>query len=164
MDLMFWLEVLSHAVTIVGLPFALVVFVLEQRKARRNEEDALYQSLAEAYTEFMALVLEHADLKLLTRRGTPTLDDEQRERQRALFDTLLGLFEQAFMLVYDAPMSKRRARLWQTWEDYLRGWCRREDFREALPSLLEGEDRAFRAYVMRLLQEEMARDAASRER
>lgn len=114
---MFWLEALSYLVTIVGLPFALVVFILEQRKARRNEEDALYGPLAEAYAEFMGRVLEHAELRLLTRSGPQTLDDEQRERQLALFDTLLGIFEQAFILVYDERMSVRRRRLWQTWDD-----------------------------------------------
>lgn len=83
-----WLEALSYLVTVVGLPFAIAVFFLEQRKVRRSEEDALYGSLAEAYAEFIARVLEHSDLRLLTRSGAQPLDDEQRERQLALFDTL----------------------------------------------------------------------------
>lgn len=60
-------------------------------------------------------------------------------------------------------MSERKRRLWQTWDDYLRQWCRRDDFRGALPALLEGEDRAFRDYLLRLLAEEDRIKAAGHE-
>jgi hypothetical protein len=51
-------------------------------------------------------------------------------------------------------MDKDEARLWASWEDYMREWCRRPDFREALPSLLRGEDPDFAAYIQRLSAEE----------
>ena len=40
-------------------------------------------------------------------------------------------------------MNKQTKRLWQSWEDYMREWCQREDFRAALPELLRGEDEEF---------------------
>jgi hypothetical protein len=36
----------------------------------------------------------------------------------------------------------------------MREWCRREDFRRALPRLLPGEDPDFAAYIRRLAEEE----------
>jgi hypothetical protein len=53
-------------------------------------------------------------------------------------------------------MDKDEARLWASWEDYMREWCRRADFREALPSLLSGEDPDFAAYITRLSDEAAA--------
>jgi hypothetical protein len=44
-------------------------------------------------------------------------------------------------------MSKAQSRRWTAWEDYMREWCRREDFRNALPELLPGEDEEFAAYL-----------------
>ena len=149
-----WLEVLSYAVTIVGLPLAITIFVHEQHWARQNEEEALYQSLSDSYTAFLALVLENADLQLLSGDGRGRdLSQDQRERRAALFEILVSLFERAYILVHDMR-SAEQARFWRSWDDYMRGWCRRSDFREVLPALLEGEDEAFRRYITGLLAEE----------
>jgi hypothetical protein len=36
----------------------------------------------------------------------------------------------------------------------MREWCRRDDFHNALPLLLRGEDPDFQAYIRRVAQEE----------
>jgi hypothetical protein len=54
-------------------------------------------------------------------------------------------------------MSPEKARRWNSWEDYMREWCRREDFAARLPVLLRGEDEEFAAYIRRLAGEENAR-------
>jgi hypothetical protein len=38
----------------------------------------------------------------------------------------------------------------------MREWCRREDFHNALPSLLSGEDPEFASYLRRIASEEHA--------
>lgn len=154
-----WAELLSYLVTIIGLPFAIIVFMIERRKERQNDEEALYQKLADEYTHFLRLVLDNADLQLL--RPNPTRSawtEEQQERRLALFGILVALFERAYILVYDERMPPRAQRLWQTWEDYMREWSRREDFRNALAELLEGDDPDFRAYILRIAAEEATRE------
>lgn len=47
-------------------------------------------------------------------------------------------------------MDRQRRRLWQSWEDYMRDWCKRRDFCEALPELLEGEDVDFARHIFQL--------------
>ena len=59
-----WLELASFAVTVIGLPFAVVVFYLQQRKERENEEEEAYQHLSDAYNDFLKVVLANADLQL----------------------------------------------------------------------------------------------------
>ena len=44
-------------------------------------------------------------------------------------------------------MSGQQRRRWLSWEDYMREWCRRADFRAMLPELLEGEDPEFGHYI-----------------
>ena len=39
MDAMRWLEALSYLVTIVGLPFAIGVYVYDRRRDRQNDEE-----------------------------------------------------------------------------------------------------------------------------
>jgi len=151
MNLMEFLEGLSYLVTVVGLPFGIWVYLRDQRKERKNEEEEVYVRLSDQYADFLRLVLKNADLQLTTRNAPATqLSDEQKERRMVLFEILVALFERAYILVYEEDMDKDEARLWASWEDYMREWCRRADFREALPSLLSGEDPDFAAYISRL--------------
>ncbi|MFN3408536.1 MAG: hypothetical protein ACK45B_06060 [Limisphaerales bacterium] len=152
-----WAEALSYVVTIFGLPMAIIVFIYEQRRQRQNEEEEIYQRLSDEYTSFLKLVLANPDLQLLRRQSAPrTLTDEQIERKTAIFNILISLFERAYLLVYEEKMDKQTRRLWQSWEDYMREWCRREDFRAALPELLQGEDEDFCNHIRRIAAEAAA--------
>jgi hypothetical protein len=152
-------ELASYVVTVVGLPFAIVVFMLEQRKERQNEEEEIYQQLSDEYGEFLKLLLQNADLQLTGRPlEDGALTDEQRERRRILFELLISLFERAYLLVYEEHMSRQTARLWGSWEDYMRFWCSRPDFRSALEDgLLEGEDPDFSAHIRSISTEARGR-------
>lgn len=146
-----WAEALSYVVTIVGLPLAILVFMYEQRRNRQNEEEEIYQRLSDEYTEFLKLVLANPDLQLLRRHAeVAPLTDEQKERKFALFNILISLFERSYLLVYEERMDRQTQRLWQSWEDYMREWCQRQDFRETLPELLTGEDEDFCAHIRKI--------------
>lgn len=144
-------ELLSYVVTVVGLPFALGVFIMEQRKERQNEDDEIYQKLSDEYAEFSKLLLENADLRLMSRYSPEhALDAEQNERKRIMFDILISLFERAFILVYEDDMNTHTKRQWSSWEDYIRFWLRRPDFCSSLEDLLDGEDPDFQKYMRKL--------------
>lgn len=151
-------ETLSYVVTVIGLPFAIIVFLMEQRKERQNEQEEIFQRLSDEYREFLKLVLDNADLHLLRRDGIrQDLTSEQNERRFAVFGILISLFERAYLLVYEEHMDKQTRRLWKSWEDYIREWVCRPEFREALPELLEGEDEEFTRYIQAMAAEERTR-------
>lgn len=75
------------------------------------------------------------------------MSEEQRERMLIIFSMLVSLFERAYLLLYEDDMNPRQLRLWQSWEDYMREWCQRADFRVVLPELLRGENAEFAAYL-----------------
>lgn len=161
MSLFELMEFLSYLVTVIGLPLAIAVFVLEQRKERRNEEEEIYAQLSDDYQDFLKLALDHADLQLYSKVAGQTLSAEQCERRAILFGILVSLFERAYLLVYEENMSRQTQRLWDSWEDYMREWCRHSDFRAALPDLLRGEDADFCAYIWRLAGEESPTSASA---
>ena len=105
------------------------------------------------------------------REVQPTLGF-QRVLQRAVFhvqssgkpevtvaNVLVALFERAYLLVYDEHMPEQIRRLWQSWEDYMREWCRRPEFRALLPELLQNHLTAEEvvAEALPLLQSQQAR-------
>lgn len=147
-------ELLSYVVTVVGLPLAIFVFLFEQRKERENEDEEVYQLLSDNYQDFLKIALDHPDLQLFSAQPNPNLTAEQRERMLIIFNMLVSLFERAYLLMYEAQMSPKELRRWRSWEDYMREWCRRSDFRTHLPALLGGEDPEFVTYLRRLADEE----------
>ena len=65
--------------------------------------------------------------------------------------------DDAYLLVYEEKMNRQTRRMWQSWEDYMREWARRADFRDNLPQLLEGEDEEFAQYIRMLVTDEEKR-------
>jgi hypothetical protein len=147
-------ELASFVVTALGLPVAILFFAWEQRKERDNEEEEQYQLLSDAYNDFLKVVLDHSDLQLRANEPLESPTAEQRERMLVIFDMLISLFERAYLVAYKDDMGEAEARRWNSWDDYMREWCRRQDFHDALPSLLRGEDPEFRVYIRRIAEEE----------
>ena len=152
MKLEHW-ELLSYIVTVFGLPLAIYSFVWQERKERENEEEEVYQLLSDAYTDFLKLVMENPDLKLRSQSEITDLTEEQRERIHVMFEILISLFERAYLLAYEDNMTGKQLRRWASWDDYMREWCERDDFRYTLPRLLHGEDPDFSAYIQKIASE-----------
>jgi hypothetical protein len=152
MNIQTW-EMLSYIVTVVGLPLAILTFMLEQRKERENEDEEVYQLLADNYTDFLKLVMANPDLQLRSLSQSKAMSDEQEERKLVLFEILISLFERAYLLAYEDDMRGKALRRWMSWEDYMREWCGREDFRQHLPRLLVGEDADFVAHISKIARE-----------
>ena len=146
MSIEIW-EMLSYVVTVIGLPLAIAVFLFEQQKERENEEEEVYQLLSDNYQDFLKVALENPDLRLFSKDATPSLSEEQTERQLIIFSMLMSLFERAFLLLYEDNMTPKQKRRWNSWEDYIQDWCTNEDFCSFLPRLLKGEDPGFVRYV-----------------
>lgn len=147
-------QLLANIVTFFGLPLAIYTFIIEQRKERDNEDEEIFQALSDAYIDFLKLVLQHPDLKLRTQAATLGLTEEQKERMQVLFEILISLFERAYVIAYSDDMSPQQRRRWHSWDDFMREWCRRDDFKTALPHLLQGEDANFSDYIRRVCDEE----------
>jgi hypothetical protein len=148
------LELASYVVTVVGLPFAIGAFLIEQRRERENEEEEGYQLLSDAYNDFLKIVLANADLRLRSSTALHDPTPEQNERRVVIFDMLISLFERAYLVAYRPDMGPAEQRRWNSWDDYMREWLRRDDFFNALPLLLRGEDPAFQKYILALAQDE----------
>jgi hypothetical protein len=152
-DTDFW-ETASFVVTVFGLPFAIFLFLFEQRKERDAEDEEAYQLLQNAYNDFLKIVLDNPDLQLRSTTARKDMSAEQRERMLIIFEMLIALFERAYIVAYEPALKGVALRRWNSWDDYMREWCRREDFYYLIPQLLRGEDPDFAAYIRCLADEE----------
>jgi hypothetical protein len=149
----YW-ETASFIVTACGLPFAIFLFLFEQRKERDAEDEEAYQLLQDAYNDFLKIVLDNPDLQLRSMTARTDMTPEQRERALIIFEMLIALFERAYIVSYQPDLRGVALRRWNSWDDYMREWCQREDFYYLLPQLLRGEDPDFAGYIRNLADQE----------
>lgn len=151
---MVWLEALSYVVTILGFPTAIFVFLYEHRRSTANEENEIHRELSAEYDNFLKLVLDNSDLLLLRPpQKQATLSEEQQERRDIIFRMLVSLFEKAYIILYDDNLGGDAIRRWLSWEDDMQEWCRKAEFRDALPVMLEGEDDAFSKHILAIARQ-----------
>ncbi len=141
-----WFEFLSYVATVVGIPMALYAFVREEEKERQNEQEEIYDKLMDHYDDILARLFEHPDID---QHETPLENPELRRQQKILYEMLVTLFERSFILLYGERDTAYR-RMWNSWEDYMRHWVAKTNFREAMPELMLGEDAEFVGYMSRL--------------
>lgn len=147
-------ETASFVVTVFGLPFAIFLFLFEQRKERDAEDEEAYQLLQDAYNDFLKIVLDNPDLQLRSATMRSDITAEQRERMLIIFEMLIALFERAYIVSYEPDLKGVALRRWNSWDDYMREWCGRDDFYFLLPQLLRGEDPDFAGYIRGIADEE----------
>ena len=107
-----WWETASFVVTVVALPFAIFLFLFEQRKERDSEDEEAYQLLQNAYNDFLKIVLDNPDLQLRSATAQLDLTSEQRERQLIVFEMLISLFERAYIVSYEPELKGVALRRW----------------------------------------------------
>jgi hypothetical protein len=101
----------------------------------------------------LTLFMNSPDIKKPTNFMMENFTEEQQERLHVLFEILISLFERAYLLAYEPKMNGKQLRRWRSWDDYMRDWCSREDFRALLPRLLVGEDPDFAKYITKIAEE-----------
>lgn len=141
-----WMELGSYVATVFGIPFAIIVFMHQERKERRIEQQEIYDKLMDHYTEIQDKLFEFPEIDL---HNTPIYDPEDARRQYILYEMVVSLFERSFILLYGEEDPEYR-RMWNSWVDYIKDWLKKPNFQAALPRLMEGEDADFVAYMAQL--------------
>lgn len=137
------MELLSYIATVVGIPLAILTFVLQEKKERQSEQEEIYDTLMEHYSRIQEKLFEYPELD---QHATPLTDAEAARRQAILYEMLVSLFERSFILLYGETDANYQ-RMWNSWLDYIELWTGRPNFRAALPVLMRGEDTHFVAFM-----------------
>lgn len=138
-----WMELLSYLATVIGIPLAIMTFIVQEKKERQAEQEEIYDKLMEHYSQIQEKLFEYPELD---QHNLPISDPEDARRQKILYEMLVSLFERAFILLYGEtdPSYKR---MWNSWLDYIEIWSGKPNFREALPTMMRGEDPHFTKFM-----------------
>lgn len=138
-----FMEFLSYVATVVGIPLAILMFLVQEKKERQNEQEEIYDKLMEQYTLIQEKLFEYPELDV---HDAPLVNTEDARRQYILYQMVVSLFERSYILLA-SESDPAYQRMWNSWVDYICEWAVRPNFRTALPKLMEGEDKDFVAYM-----------------
>lgn len=155
-------ELLSYIVTVLGLPCAVFAIWHEMRSERLNEqkeieqrEDEIYVDLSQQYSAFLEAVLNAPELNLMRESDEELqLSAENNNKKIVYYEMLIALFERAYILLFENDAQGNSLRRWLSWEDYMRWWLKKPDFRDYIIDALDGEDPEYAEYILTLIQQQ----------
>ena len=149
------LETVLNFTQLIGIPIAILIYINNKRMERRDKDYGTYDSLDDKYIDYLKLCLEYPALDVadIPRRelaaSAAVLTPEQRHAELMMFSILLSIMERAY-LMYKDRSYKVREKQWLGWDEYIRTWLERTNFKAALPDLLPGFDGRFVDYLIGL--------------
>ncbi|QQG37153.1 MAG: hypothetical protein HYS17_05165 [Micavibrio aeruginosavorus] len=147
-----WMELASYIATVFGIPFGITIFLHQEQKERRVEQQEIYDKLMDHYTEIQDKLFEFPELDM---HVTPLGNPEDARRQYILYEMVVSLFERSFILL-EAEEDPEYRRMWNSWVDYISEWLKKPNFQAALPRLMQGEDPEFVAYMSQLSGQDLS--------
>ena len=142
-----YLEIITFLITILGLPFALYIYINEQKAQRAEREYGTYDALDDKYIELQQLCIQYPKLDVF---DTPfvnpnTLTEEDQKQEEAILLIRISIFERAF-LMYQREAAQAKAAQWEGWEIDVLEWLERKNFKEIWKVHKQYYDKTFVQY------------------
>ena len=126
-----YLEIITFLITILGLPFALYIYINEQKAQRAEREYGTYDALDDKYIELQQLCIQYPKLDIFdTPFVNPNiLTEEDQKQEEAILLIRISIFERAF-LMYQREAAKAKTNQWEGWEIDILEWLERKNFND----------------------------------
>jgi hypothetical protein len=143
--------ILANVATALGIPIAIIVFIVDRYRTRRDWELETYRALSDKYFDYLTILLEHPDLSTTETEWAKAGDPQHDPKQDILLQMAVNLVEAAFFLYRGHRSAFRRAQ-WNGWQAYLADWCTHPAFVARWPEIIEQYDEEFQAHVRNTYQ------------
>ncbi len=147
-------DLLSHMVVVLGVPAGLFQYYRTVKKEQQDRDYGTYNALDEKYIEYEKMCVEHPYLDVfdIPDQVPVKLTDPQKKEELIAFTILFSIFERA-CLMYKDDSTAIKQRQWSGWEEYIRRFCKRENFRRAWDTSGNTFDTTFQDYMAKRLSE-----------
>jgi len=138
---------------VLGVFAGLFKYWKTTKKEQLDREYGTYNALDDKCLDFVKLCLQrpHLDIFDVVDREPKSLTDEQKKEEQSAFTILISIFERAF-LMYRRQSSKLRDKQWSGWEEYIKSFATRQNFRDAFSVSGRTFDTEFQEYMDGLLE------------
>lgn len=145
-----WLELLSYAATIIGIPLAIYVFYKDNLEKRRIKEKEVLFTSHSLYVDYLKLCLENPHLNVYSSDEKAENFSEDEKKELLIFEILFTYLESAYLYYADQSPLIRKKR-WLGWKKYIEGFAEQENFRRAW-KMTEGQwDEDFMKFMDKII-------------
>lgn len=146
-------QLTANAATVLGIPIAILVYLDEMKKERKEREYATFDALDEKYLEFLNLCITkpRLDLYYIPLKKAPVLSEEERIQQYAMFEILISLMERAYLMYGDQSSDIKKSQ-WDGWDQYMIQLSKRPIFKKLWPLLGDQFDVKFMDHMNKLIK------------
>ena len=142
------LDIADKIIVILGVPFAIYQYAMAKKKERRDREYGTYDALDEKYIEFQQLCLKYPNLDIfdIPDKSPPNLDEKSKKEELIIFTILFSIFERAYLL-YSDESSQLKKKQWWGWDEYIKAFSKRQNFKTAWNVSGKTFDTTFQEYM-----------------
>jgi hypothetical protein len=128
------MDLIVSIVAVIGIPFTIWRYFVNEAKRRQLETDALHVEVNNKYLDYLVLAAAHPNLGVCDgpehRAAVSLKSDEDKVRQWFLFSYLTSTLERAFYLTrWSSAHRKDVEEEWASWERYIADYFRNENYR-----------------------------------
>jgi len=148
-----WLELLSYAATVVGIPLAIYIYYNDTVKERKIKEKEILFLNYNLYVDYLKLCLENPELEIYISGGIKHEFSDKERRELIIFEIFFTYLECAYLYYADMSDEIRRKR-WDGWVNYVKEFSQYKNFRKAW-ELTNGQwDEDFMKFMNVLMKQE----------
>lgn len=146
-----WLELLSYAAAVIGIPLAIFVYYKDKIKERKIKEKEVLFTSHTLYADYLKICFENPELEIYNASfNDPELSPKEKKELIA-FELLFTYLESTF-LYYEDQSDEIKQKRWQGWKDYIEDFSKQENFLKAW-NITQGQwDEDFMKFVNGLIK------------
>lgn len=120
---------LANIATALGIIVAIILYFKDRNKDRNDNFFQTYDTIDDKYIDFLKICIENPELGChLQSIDKDNLTEDQKIQRLAVFETLISIFERAFLL-YKRQPKKIKIHQWEGWAEYIETWFCKPSFR-----------------------------------
>lgn len=146
------LQLAANWATTIGIFLAIVVFIVDRIRERRQRELDTYRDLSAKYFDYLQLILNHPEVSTMETEWSRKLSPEGTVQQTIVIQISVNVIETAYFM-YEGHRSSFRRAQWNGWHVYLKDWCAHPAFVAAWPEVIDQYDLNFQKVVRKAFAE-----------
>jgi hypothetical protein len=146
-------QIAADVATALGIPIAVVAFLVDRRRERKKRDRETYRALADEYSRYLTLLLQNPNASTPETDWIKSNSASPDLQQQLLIQVAINMIQTAHHL-YVQCSDRLQKTQWPGWREYLEDWCKVPAFVEMWEAdLVDQYDAEFQKEVRKVYDE-----------
>lgn len=152
-----WLELLSYAAAVLGIPGAIWIYYKDKVRDRKIKEKEVLFTSHSLYVDYLKICLDNPELDTYIFPLGKDGMDIKHKKELIVFEILFTYLESAYLYYKDQSPQIRKQR-WDGWNKYIEDFASQENFKKAWDMTSGQLDEDFMRYMNSVMKKRKSSD------